>query len=173
MENKWLLFGGKYVPSELLERSTDPREIWDAILNCGHYEHSCIDIDCDTCWLESNDTFEEFMEKRANVLGVAHKTMKSVTFRRYTGLHGEHVDFDLGKEGSLKALIKIGEEEKVMNKNIAKVYEKTQDALLVEKHLSHEIPNTFLGLLLLRQNKTEILLEAERREAEEKAQSDR
>jgi hypothetical protein len=55
-------------------------------------------------------------------------------------------------------------EEKKMNKNIATVYEKTADAVLVDKYLGHEISGSFTGLLILQANKEAYLAEAKARQ---------
>lgn len=57
--------------------------------------------------------------------------------------------------------------EEGMNKNISEVFEKTKDALLVEKHLGSELGNTFIDGLLLQDKKKEVLAEAKRREEAE------
>lgn len=57
--------------------------------------------------------------------------------------------------------------EGAMNKNISEVFEKTKDALLVEKHLGNEIGTTFIDGLLLQDKKKEILAEVKKRELAE------
>ena len=56
--------------------------------------------------------------------------------------------------------------ESDMNKNISEVFDKTKDALLVEKHLGDEIKTGFIAGLILEDKKEEVLEEAKRREAE-------
>ena len=56
----------------------------------------------------------------------------------------------------------------VMKNIISDVYEKTQDALLVEKWLGCEITDNFMGDLIVKSHKETILKEAKRKEAEEK-----
>ena len=62
--------------------------------------------------------------------------------------------------------IKLKEND--MNKNISEVFDKTKDALFVEKHLGAEIGTTFIDGLILADKKTEVLAEAKRLEKEEK-----
>ena len=57
-------------------------------------------------------------------------------------------------------------EEYKMNKTIAAVYEKTVDAMLVDKFFHNEISTSFTGELLLKQNKEAYLAEANKREKE-------
>ena len=56
-----------------------------------------------------------------------------------------------------------------VKKAITDVFEKTQDALLVSKHLGHTVNDDFTGKLLLSTNKKAYLDEAQRLEAEEVA----
>ena len=58
--------------------------------------------------------------------------------------------------------------ENKMNKNISEVFDKTKDALLVEKYLGNQIGTTFIDGLMLTDKKTEVLAEAKRLEKEEK-----
>jgi hypothetical protein len=55
-----------------------------------------------------------------------------------------------------------------MNKNIVRAFPKTEDAVLVQKHLGHEINETFVVGLLVKANAGEILVEAKRREEAQK-----
>ncbi len=59
--------------------------------------------------------------------------------------------------------------EKEMNANIAKVFEKTADALLVEKHLGNQFNEFFMTGLEMQAHKDAILSEAKRKEAKEQA----
>jgi hypothetical protein len=58
--------------------------------------------------------------------------------------------------------------ENNMNKNISDVFDKTKEALLVEKHLGAQIGNNFIDGLILLDKKAEVLAEAKRLEKEEK-----
>jgi hypothetical protein len=58
--------------------------------------------------------------------------------------------------------------ENNMNKNISDVFEKTKEALLVEKHLGAQIGTNFIDGLILADKKVEVLAEAKRLEKEEK-----
>jgi hypothetical protein len=58
--------------------------------------------------------------------------------------------------------------ENNMNKNISEVFDKTKDALLVEKHLGGQIGPNFIDGLILLDKKVEVLAEAKRLEKEEK-----
>jgi hypothetical protein len=58
--------------------------------------------------------------------------------------------------------------ENNMNKNISDVFDKTKEALLVEKHLGNQIGTNFIDGLILADKKTEVLAEAKRLEKEEK-----
>ena len=60
-----------------------------------------------------------------------------------------------------------------MKKVISEAYEKTQDALVVEKHLGCEITDNFMGGLAVKLHKEVILKEAKRKEAEEKKRLER
>ena len=71
---------------------------------------------------------------------------------------------------TLKLIIKTQTtKENKMNKNISEVFDKTKDALLVEKHLGGQLGSTFIDGLILADKKTEVLAEAKRLEKEEKA----
>jgi hypothetical protein len=58
--------------------------------------------------------------------------------------------------------------EKEMNKIIASVFEKTTEAVLVDKFFTHEIGQSFTNELVLKANKEAYLAEANRREEEQK-----
>jgi hypothetical protein len=58
--------------------------------------------------------------------------------------------------------------ENNMNKNISDVFDKTKEALLVEKYLGAQIGNNFIDGLILLDKKVEVLAEAKRLEKEEK-----
>jgi hypothetical protein len=72
---------------------------------------------------------------------------------------------------TLKLLKK--EVEEAMKEAIVKNFEKTADAVLVEKHLGGQIKDDFMSGLIVKQNKVEILTEAKRLEAEEVAKADK
>jgi hypothetical protein len=55
-----------------------------------------------------------------------------------------------------------------MNKAVTDVYEKTADAILVNKYFGHSIPDSTWGKVLLQSNKEAVLKEAQAREEEEK-----
>lgn len=57
-------------------------------------------------------------------------------------------------------------EGKNMNKSIVALYDKTADAVLVDKHFGKEIAETFTGQIILSANKEAYLTEAKRREDE-------
>lgn len=83
---------------------------------------------------------------------------------RYT--HGV-MPFDYAQlEKNLLGL--INEEELVMNKVIAEMYETTKDAVLVDKYFGNEVCQNFSGKMLLSDHKEEYLVEAKRREEEAK-----
>jgi len=66
---------------------------------------------------------------------------------------------------NLRLVNKTGENE--MKKVISDTYVKTANALLVQKHLGSQITDNFIGGLVLKQNKIDILNEARRLEEEE------
>jgi len=83
-------------------------------------------------------------------------------------------DTDIAKEyirtrGRYTPLNKCFNKENNMNKNISDVFEKTKEALLVEKHLGNQIGTNFIDGLILADKKTEVLAEAKRLEKEEVA----
>ena len=84
----------------------------------------------------------------------------------YTIIPAEEYLRTKGRHIPLKEHFKLKENK--MNKNISEVFDKTKDALLVEKHLGAEIGTTFIDGLTLADKKTEVLAEAKRLEKEEK-----
>jgi len=69
----------------------------------------------------------------------------------------------------IKPLKEVSDLKQVIINN----YPQTKDAILVEKHLSEEIPDNFIMGLIVKQYSYEILAEAQRREDEEEKQKGR
>ena len=91
---------------------------------------------------------------------------------KHKSLYGHAVHFINYPDLEKHILDSLKLEEKTMNKSIVAVYEKTVDAVLVDKHFGREIQQTFTGELLLRQNKDAYLAEANKREELAKSRGD-
>lgn len=109
---------------------------------------------------------EDYVGERLKITTVHSASGISVTCRTPEG-HTWYFS-----HGNFKALTNKSKENK-MNTNISEVFDKTKDALLVEKHLGSQLGTTFIDGLILADKKTEVLAEAKRLEKEEKEEKKR
>lgn len=70
------------------------------------------------------------------------------------------------------ATAKKREEENTMNNVIAKLFDQTSDAVLVEKYLGNNIPDTAVEFIRLDGKQDELIAEAKRLEEEKKRKSE-
>ena len=61
--------------------------------------------------------------------------------------------------------------EVTMKRCISENFGKTEDALLVQKYIGNDLPDTFITVITVKNNTVEILAEAKRMDAEAKAKS--
>jgi hypothetical protein len=159
--HRYMLRGGK-------PRDSSACYIRDTIEGVNGYEDVDCSVEgerlfCEECILGRGyeETFKKYMRPRR--VGVIDPLQWDKSL--LTRIKGIQAFNSISTNHILK--LKTLKEDKPMDKNIVKAFEKTEDAVLVEKHLGHEINENFITGLVVQHYADPILAEAKRREAKE------